>query len=368
MRLPRQAIPIAVAAILALAPASAAGEVKFKIDGRGFGHGIGMSQWGAYGLAKDGKGYAKILAHYYRGTELGERRNQSVRVLLDVRGGRVEFGNARKACGERIDPDKTYAAQLNRSGVRLEGAGGPLAACGDTLTAKGAGGKIRIDGEGNFRGDLVAASSNGALNVVNSLGLNAYVAGVVPGEMPTSWPADALRAQAVAARTYALATDVGGDGFDQYSDTRSQVYGGLETETPTTNRAVEETADQVVTYSGEVAVTYYSSTSGGQTENVENVFLGAEPKPWLVSVRDPADAASPLHRWSETYTRAEMEDRLSGLLKGKLLGIRVDKTGRSPRIVRATVLGSGGNKSVSGPELQGHLGLLSTWARFKLIR
>ena len=346
--------------------AAAEARVKFRIEGRGFGHGIGMSQWGAYGMAKDGKGYGGILRHYYRGTELDKSRNEPIRVLLGTASNRVGFTDAAKACGRRLKPGRRYAAELGRGSIRLVGSGGKIAGCGETLTATGSGGKIEILGK-RFRGDLVVTASNGTMNVVNKLGLNAYVAGVVPGEVPASWPADALRAQAVAARTYAITTDVGGNGFDQYDDTRSQVYGGLETETPETNRAVEATAGEIVTYKGKPAVTYYSSSSGGQTENVENVFLGGEPKPWLVSVKDPADSVSPYFRWSETLSRAEMESRLGALVRGRLQRIRVDETGRSPRIIRATIVASGGNRQVSGPELQGHLGLLSTWARFERI-
>ena len=115
-------------------------------------------------------------------------------------------------------------------------------------------------------------------------------------ESPSSWPIEALKAQAVAARTYAIATSKGGAGFEHYADTRSQVYGGVAVETPTTNRAVAETAGQVVTYQGRPVVTYFFSTSGGRTENVEN-SLGGTPQPWLRSVEDPYDDVSPRHRW-----------------------------------------------------------------------
>ena len=95
-------------------------------------------------------------------------------------------------------------------------------------------------------------------------------AGVVARESPSSWPTEALKAQAVAARTYAITTSKAGAGFDQYADTRSQVYGGVAAETPSTNAAVAATRGQVVTYDGEPVVTYFFSTSGGRTENVEN--------------------------------------------------------------------------------------------------
>ena len=93
---------------------------------------------------------------------------------------------------------------------------------------------------------------------------------MVSRESPSSWPAEALKAQAVAARTYAITTSKAGDGWDQYADTRSQVYGGVAAETASTNAAVAATRGQVVTYDGEPVVTFFFSTSGGRTENVEN--------------------------------------------------------------------------------------------------
>ena len=190
--------------------------------------------------------------------------------------------------------------------------------------------------------------------------------GVVPNEMPSSWPADALRAQAVVARSYALSTAVDGDGFDLYDDTRSQVYGGKDSETGATNKAAKSTAGEVVENNGNVAVTYYHSTSGGRTESVQFGFPGAEPRAYLKGVRDPYDDRSPYHRWKETFSRRELESRLSAHVHGRLREIEVTKTGASPRIVKAKVRGTQGSETVAGAVLQGQLGLRSTWARFKL--
>jgi stage II sporulation protein D len=183
--------------------------------------------------------------------------------------------------------------------------------------------------------------------------------------MPFSWPQDALRAQAVVARSYALSGRVNGDGFDLYDDTRSQVYGGLTAETKPTNRAVKATAGEVVEHRGDVVATYYFSTSGGATESVQFGFPGADPEPYLKGVRDPYDGASPYHSWREKLSERQMEDRLGGLVHGDLRAIKVTKTGDSPRIVRAKVVSSGGVEEVGGLTLQDRLGLRSTWARFK---
>ena len=99
----------------------------------------------------------------------------------------------------------------------------------------------------------------------------------MPAESPASWPAEALKAQAIAARTYAITTAKSAD-FDHYADTRSQVYGGVGIETAATNAAVADTRGQIVTYQGQPVVTYFFSTSGGKTEAVENTTLGNEPQ------------------------------------------------------------------------------------------
>jgi stage II sporulation protein D len=204
-------------------------------------------------------------------------------------------------------------------------------------------------------------SIGGGLTAVNVLGLDAYVQGVVPGEMPPSWHPEALKVQAVAARSYALATDVGGAIFDQYADTRSQAYHGMSAEQPSTNAAVLATAGQVVLYQGQVATTYYFSTSGGRTENVENVFYGAAPSPYLKSVRDPYDGGSPRHRWQLRFTRAQMKAKLGSLCSGSFKAIKVVQRGVSPRVVAADVVCSRGRTRTNGSALRSRLGLYDTW-------
>jgi SpoIID/LytB domain protein len=200
---------------------------------------------------------------------------------------------------------------------------------------------------------------------VRQIALETYVRGVVSAEIPSSWPMAALEAQAVASRTYALTAHAGGSRFDVYSDSRSQVYRGAAAETPETNAAVAATAGQVVTYEGLPAITYFSASSGGRTENVENVFLGAQPEPWLRGVPDPFDQG-PLHRWKLTISFTSAAERLRGLLGGSFQGIEVLRRGLSPRIVSAYVLGSTGRTIVSGSELATRLGLYDKWAYFSV--
>jgi stage II sporulation protein D len=194
--------------------------------------------------------------------------------------------------------------------------------------------------------------------------LERYVRGVVSAEMPSSWPAAALEAQAIASRTYALTAHAGGSRFDVYSDTRSQVYRGVAAETATTNAAVRATAGQVVLYAGRPAATYYFASSGGMTEDIQNSFLGSTPEPWLLGVADAYETKA--SDWKLSFSFASAAAHLRGLVKGSFRGIEVLTRGISPRIVSAEVLGSRGASPVSGPELAARLGLSSTWAYFSV--
>ncbi len=350
----------ALAALAMAMPAAA--DAAWTVKGRGFGHGVGLSQYGAYGMAQHGRGYKQILDHYYRHTKVGKAGGKPVRVLLGSGQGSVGFSGARAACGKRLNPKRDYVLAAKGGGVELASGGERLAGCGAEGSAKGPG-RIRIEGFGRYRGSLVARADGGDLMVINSLGLEDYVKGVVANEVPSSWPRQALRAQAVVARSYGLATERGGP-FDHYADTRSQVYGGRSSETRATNKAVKATRRKVVKYRGEPAITYYFSTSGGQTENSEFGFSGGNPLPYLKSVKDPFDDISPVHKWKMRFSDDEMEDELDKLFRGELRRIEVLKRGRSPRIARARVVGSKGSTEVTGDTLRARLSLRSTWAKF----
>jgi SpoIID/LytB domain protein len=200
---------------------------------------------------------------------------------------------------------------------------------------------------------------------VLKLPLERYVRGVVAAEMPSTWPAAALDAQAIASRTYALTSHAGGSRFDVYSDSRSQVYGGGGAETPATNAAVAATAGQIVLYHGKPATTYFFASSGGVTESIENAFVGSSPEPWLLGVSDPYERSAE-SSWKVTLSFTAVAQRLHGVLKGAFRGIEVLTRGVSPRVVSALVLGSRGSTPVSGPELAGRLGLDSTWDFFSV--
>ena len=357
----------ALATALAAAPAGAA---TWTARGAGFGHGVGMSQYGAYGMAQQGSGYRRILAHYYRGASIDNVGGRTIRVLLRERAGSVSFRGAVRIAGRRATPGRTYTAtRLPGRRVRVRGVGRFPA----PLAVRGAGGIVRLFGramngvtDGRYRGALeVSPAGPKGLSAVNALPIDTYVQGVVAGEMPASWDLEALKVQAVAARSYALTTDAGGDLFDQFPDTRSQVYKGVEGETNRTNSAVAGTGGEILRYRGAVATTYYSSSSGGQTESVHHAFPGGAPAGYLRSVQDPADRISPNYRWTARFTQRQMQRRLKGLVRGTLRSIRVVRTGVSPRVVEAELRGTRGRTRVSGNDLRARLGLLSTWVRFE---
>jgi stage II sporulation protein D len=351
-------------AVLAGLPAAALASVNWVVHGRGFGHGVGMSAYGAYGYAQHGKGYRFILGHYYSGTTIGTlTKARVVRVLLTTSGGDVGFSAATSACGVQLDPARSYEAHRLGSSVVLRSPGGkPLASCGGTLRAAGAG-RVTITGLGSFRGALETVPEGSGLNVVNALAVDQYVKGVIPNESPPSWPLAELEAQAVASRSFALTAGRDGNGYDLYADTRSQVYKGLESEYPTSNEAVEKTRGQVVMYGGQIAETLFSACSGGKTESIVNVFGTAIP--YLVGVPDPYDSACPLHEWTLKFSGPEISSKLSGYLEGKLKKVVIAKTGYSPRIIEAKLYGTGGVSTVSGEQLEVALGGYSTWMTFQ---
>jgi SpoIID/LytB domain protein len=191
------------------------------------------------------------------------------------------------------------------------------------------------------------------------------VKGVIPNESPPSWPQAELKAQAVASRSFALTGGVEGNGFDLYADTRSQVYKGLESEYASSNAAADATRGQVVMYGGEIAETLFSACSGGKTESIKNVFGSAIP--YLVGVPDPYDYYCPLHKWTLKFSGPKIGSLLGADLKGRLKQVVVTRTGYSPRIVEAKLIGTGGVTTVSGEQLEVALGGYSTWMTFEKV-
>ncbi|MGI8749621.1 MAG: SpoIID/LytB domain-containing protein, partial [Thermoleophilaceae bacterium] len=242
-------------ALLALPSAAAQAASTVVVRGAGFGHGIGMSQYGAYGFAQNGFNYRRILDHYYAGTKLTSAPSRPVRVILQASDPYVRFRGATAASGGKgLNPTVTYVAKPAAGGrVALAGKGKKVGTFPSPLRVERKGRPLRLIGRainglssGQYRGALeLRAGTAGGVTAVNSLPIDDYIQGVIAAEMPSTWHVEALRAQAVAARTYALATSKANGGiFDQYPDTRSQVYRGVAAETPRSSQAARDTSRQ----------------------------------------------------------------------------------------------------------------------------
>lgn len=213
-----------------------------------------------------------------------------------------------------------------------------------------------------YRGIAEIRINNGKVTVINELPIEEYLLGVVPREMSDGYPIEALKAQAVAARTYALRNlgKHGAKGYDLCNTQDCQVYGGVDSEGPNATRAVMETVGQVARYNGKMISTFYFSSSGGHTENVENVW--GYPLPYLLGVPD-FDQDSPNYRWRVELTPAEIQKKIELTGKysiGDFYGLEVSQVGVSGRIVKANLKGSKGQAEIKGEQLRSLLGLKST--------
>jgi SpoIID/LytB domain protein len=347
-------------------PSAAYGEAVFVVSGRGWGHGVGMSQYGAYGQALAGRAYGQILGHYYTGTEIGKTGRKEVRVLLAEGRRAVTISSTLPFVGT----DATGAtfklpkgALTLRADLQLPSESGPVTAVQPLVLRPAKKGVLAFDGR-LYRGKLELVPQGEFLRVVNVAALESYLQGVVAGEVPYGWPAEALKAQAVAARSYALASLLKGKPFDLYSDARSQVYLGVAGEKPSTTQAVTATAGEVVLYGGKVATTYYFSTSGGKTASAADVFGFSVP--YLVSRPDPWDKLSPYHRWGPVLLGARTVQSKLGL-DARVVDAAGTATA-SGRLRALVVKTASGAESVPASLVRTALGLRSTWISVGVLR
>lgn len=330
------------------------------ITGHGWGHGMGMSQWGAYGYALHGWSYSRILEHYYQGTTIGTVPSPVVRVLLLDRQHRVALTsvapwNVVDANGTRVT--LPVGRLVLRPSLEIDGHALVSPLTFDSRTAPLEVGRLP------YHGKIVVVSNGQRLQVVNAVSMEDYVAGVVGGEEPDYWPLAALEAQAIAARSYALAqleTVVTASTFDVYSDSRSQVYGGIAAETPSIESAVTATAHLAVLYQGHVATTYFSSSSGGRTVSAAEAIGTAIP--YLVSVADPYDTLSPNHDWGPVLVGAGEAAKDLGL-QGGLVDLATSP-GPSGHIEAVTAVGPYSQMSLTGAQVESDFGLRSAWFSF----
>ncbi len=225
-----------------------------------------------------------------------------------------------------------------------------------------------------YRGTITIMQNSGptpTLDVINTLPLEQYLYGVVPQEMPSSWPKEALKAQAVAARSFALALRESNrqQAYDVKASVSGQVYGGFSAEEETTNRVVDETRGLVITYAGRYVPGYYHSVSGGYTENSEAVW--GMPKPYLQAAPD-VETKAPLEKWEKTFSPDVLDRYLAqaGLEIGKLQAIQLTSLGNQPancpdrstsgRVRQLRLIGTSGEARIEGNRLRQMLQLPST--------
>jgi stage II sporulation protein D len=355
----RRGLVVVAVALASAFPASADAGSVFLVRGGGWGHGVGMSQWGAEGAALHGWSYERILAHFYPGTTLQVWPARPVRVLLAEDEPRVAIGSAAPFLVVDARGRKVHVRPRTlRLGVKLRLGGRVLAP--PVRIVPGAQ-PLTLGGVG-YRGELVLRRDSGALAVVNRIRLDLYLRGVVPYEMPIAWQAAAYEAQAVVARTYALATMHPGAAYDLFADDRSQVYGGIPAERPETSLALGATAGRVLTYGGRPIVAYYHSSSGGRTEAVQDAWPGQAPEPYLVSVTDPFDSLSPHHRWQAVLR----PDGLSRRFHVPVTDLRVehDAGGRATRVL---LVGPRRTKRIDAIAFRRALGLRSTYFAVQVL-
>ena len=350
-----------------------------KLTGHGYGHGHGMSQYGAQGAAKKGLTHAQILAFYYPGTVLttlgGPIRvritadtDDDVRVLPES-GLRVREAGSATSFELPTDNARISTWRLRTVGGKTtldydDGAWhsylpGGKALSGDAEFFRAGTLVLRVAGTTReYRGALRLSGSD----TVNVLSMDEYVKGVVPREMPASWMPAAVRAQAVAARSYAAFERAAHlDRYYQICDTTScQVYGGVGAEDSRSNTAVDDTANQVLTWQGSPAFTQFSSSSGG--------WLSAGSMPYLVAKADGYDnfSGNPVHTWSTTVTRSAIQKAWPGLgtLKRVLVKRRDGNGDWSGRVEEMVLDGSKSDVTVAGSTFRSRLGLRSQWFKF----
>ncbi len=371
-------------------PASAANrwevaaDATIRVLGHGYGHGHGLSQYGAQRAAKQGRTYRQIVNFYYPGTRWGTaggkvkvlitadtsrdvlvvaRSGLTVRSVGAKRSWRLDRVRA-KAKRWRITPAARGRSQIsyrtNRwHAWRTVSGDAQFAAGGRPITLLRPGGRVK------YRGVLRSASAAGRdRDTVNIVSLESYLRGVVPLEVPALWHPHAVRAQAVAARTYA-AYERAHPLTRRYQicDTsHCQVYGGFSAEHPASNAAVKATRKRILTKGGRAAFAQFSASSGGWTSAGSFSYLPAK--------RDPYDAwkGNPHHSWTVTLSDDEIEAQWPGI--GNLTSIRVnqrDGNGEwNGRVEQMTLVGGDGKVTISGDTFRLRFGLRSSWFTFRV--
>lgn len=250
---------------------------------------------------------------------------------------------------------RNIKVQKHRRGVRI----GKLIFPVDSIRLDSPDRVISFNGK-RYRGSLVVRDNGkGSFDVINHLDLEEYIKGVVPSEVPADWPIEALKAQAVAARTYALfkRSENSGGKFDLLSDVNDQVYGGMDRENKRTNIAVDRTKGMILTYKNQIAHTYYHSTSGPKTENGNAVFKGSN-LPYLKSVTCNFGRKSPYYKWQYSARPSQIQSILSrhGIRTGRIKTISLRSHTATGRVREIGISGKAGFQTVDALQFRKMIG------------
>lgn len=349
----------------------------FLLDGHGWGHGRGMSVYGAQGAALQGVPYDQILARYYPGTALTPYADRTVRVKVTLDSSQVRL----PAQSGLIVIDNSGAGMTLPDGYsqwRLLPVGGVLQLQGltDTWTSVPLNGSTSLDAARfenpatgvvrvyrsdsssvGYRGAVFGVSSGSSVLTVVHLPMEQYLRGVVPKESPPSWASGELRSQAVAARSFA-ATAVGSHTTSQWDvcDTDAcQVFGGTSTwsasgsmsavEYASTDAAVRDTATQVLTYQGQIANTQFSASNGGWTTSGGVPYLPAQSDPW-----DGTAPGDPIHSWTAKVSASDIQNAYPsiGTMTQLVVNSRDGNGEWGGRVTSVTLVGTMSSTTISG--------------------
>ncbi|MDP8957783.1 MAG: SpoIID/LytB domain-containing protein, partial [Actinomycetota bacterium] len=378
---------------------------QFLFEGSGWGHGVGMSQYGARGLALEGKGAADIISYFYRGASVGTASlshslwvgllQNRIEIRFEAREGSLQLGIRKLPEGQQpkplvAEPGESWALRrLVNGNCRYFKDGQPQdveAHCWASVSRPPDQPQAKLyladTGRTYGRGTLRVRPIGEAFHVLLEIGLEKYLYGL--GEMPSSWPAAALQAQAIAARSYAVrrALNLGAESglsavrrqecwCHLYATVKDQAYVGWEKEEghwgAVWRNAIDATAGRVVTYGGQVISTFYFSSSGGATENNVDGFGGTTQLPYLTSVADPWSldrGVNPNASWSGSIAAGQIATAVGLEALHSVRVISRNPSGSAKEVEFLGIKGKAPARVVKlGREVRSLLGLRSSYFR-----
>ena len=288
------------------------------------------------------------------------KRTESIRVLVLEGAAEMRVSSSSSleirnpnggALLQTINTPQEARVRFDRNVFSVNGKAWPVT---ELVLSPASGGTVRVNGA-TYRGSLrLIVTGQGRLNAVNLVGIEEYLYGVVPKEMPPSWPEEALKAQAVVSRTFARyqMEANAARGYDISATTASQVYGGVTTEVERTRRAVDATRGQILTFTGKPALTYFHANSGGMTEDARHVWRVAIP--YLQSIPDDYSARAPGAAWTSFLSFDQIRDAMNrnGIKTGQISDLEAASQSPSGRAIKLKITHSAGITVLGGNQFR----------------